>query len=367
MGCNVSTVKEQQFSEAQAVGNNNNQQQQQQHQQSNELNNNNQQAKDQSPGKVKLTINNDSHPGKSVTGKGSAYIVDSTQTTGPTASNTGPATPAAISASAALISSTNTNSPGAVHHKPKIDIELAGAVDGLNGPIAASPTATGTINSSRNVTTTINPNPQLVNTRSATSNAQSGSIQLIDSVPVPVSSMHPRDRFQFTGETLGKGHFAKVKKCRDIITGNYYACKVIERKDMVKSSAIVRAEIEILLAVKQHQNIVSLIDHWEDDRKFYLVMELAEGGDLFSRIVEQGKYSEQQAIQCCKQLASALKYVHDCHVVHRDLKPENILLSSTDPNAALKVADFGLSKLMKEDEHIMKTICGTWAYCGWFI
>ena len=44
--------------------------------------------------------------------------------------------------------------------------------------------------------------------------------------------------------------------------------------------------------------------------------------------------------------------------VHRDIKPENILLTSKSSDAQLKLADFGLSKLMKEDEHVMKTICG---------
>lgn len=74
---------------------------------------------------------------------------------------------------------------------------------------------------------------------------------------------------------LGKGHFAVVKKCRDTLTGQTYAVKIIDKKEMVKSTAgVVKQEIEILRAVGAHPNIVQLIDHFEDSTKHYLVMEV---------------------------------------------------------------------------------------------
>ena len=96
--------------------------------------------------------------------------------------------------------------------------------------------------------------------------------------------------------------------------------KIIDKKEMVKSSAsAVKQEIEILRAVGAHPNIVQLIDHFEDNTRHYLVMELCMGGDLFSQIVENGKYSEQNAVRCCKQLANALKHIHSCGITHREL------------------------------------------------
>jgi calcium/calmodulin-dependent protein kinase I len=151
-----------------------------------------------------------------------------------------------------------------------------------------------------------------------------------------------------------------VKKCRDVVTGAIYAVKIIDKKEMVKSSAsVVKQEIEILKAVGSHPNIVQLVDHYEDNSKHYLIMELCLGGDLFSQIVEHGKYSEAEAAVSCKQLADALRHIHSCGITHRDLKPENILLIRADPSSPLKLADFGLSKLIKGHLHPMRTVCGS--------
>lgn len=165
-------------------------------------------------------------------------------------------------------------------------------------------------------------------------------------------------------EILGKGHFAKVRRCSDRLTGKEYAVKVIDKKDLLKTAAVVRSEIDILRAVGYHQHCVSLVDHFEGEKEYYIVMEYCAGGDLFSKIVSEGKYSERRAARCCLQLASALKFVHERGVTHRDLKPENILLVDDSLDSDIKVADFGLAKLMKSQQHIMRTVCGTWAYCA---
>jgi len=132
----------------------------------------------------------------------------------------------------------------------------------------------------------------------------------------------------------------------------------------MKKQDVVRKEIRILETVGNHPNIVSLLDVQEDHRHYYLIMEYCPGGDLFSKIVSVGNYSEKQAQKACQQLASALIWIHEKGVTHRDLKPENILLATDSLESDIKVADFGLSKLMKPNQEIMKTVCGTWAYCA---
>ena len=123
-------------------------------------------------------------------------------------------------------------------------------------------------------------------------------------------------------------------------------------------------EIKILRQVGNHPNVVSMVDYFEDEHEFYLVMEECTGGDLFSEIVKRGCFSEERTKELCRQLAIGLRHIHTAGVTHRDLKPENILLTDGTDNAILRVADFGLSKILDEKQSIMKTICGTWAYCA---
>jgi serine/threonine protein kinase len=92
-----------------------------------------------------------------------------------------------------------------------------------------------------------------------------------------------------------------------------------------------------------------------------LVMELVTGGELFDRIVERGQYTERDAADVIATLCDALNHMHAHNVVHRDLKPENILLSDKSPDAPLKVADFGLARVVSNKD-LMRTACGTPGY-----
>ena len=75
---------------------------------------------------------------------------------------------------------------------------------------------------------------------------------------------------------------------------------------------------------------------------YYLLMDLCEGGDLYSYIKEHGKLDESEIFHLSYQLAMGLKYLHDQNVIHRDLKLGNILLKENKKD--LKICDFGLSR-----------------------
>jgi len=165
-------------------------------------------------------------------------------------------------------------------------------------------------------------------------------------------------------EVLGKGRYGIVKVCIDNETGIHYACKLIDGKAM-KSASIIDDEVAKLQEVREHPNVIQFYDFFKDNHgMFYIVMELCKGGDLFSRIVEDGSYNETSAAELLKQLASALKYIHSLGITHRDLKPENILLSDKGKNAQVKIVDFGLSKMVQDSTLMMTTVIGTWAYCA---
>ncbi|KAL7068126.1 protein kinase domain-containing protein [Cryptosporidium serpentis] len=164
----------------------------------------------------------------------------------------------------------------------------------------------------------------------------------------------------------------KLKECSDNsseLTGEKFAVKVIDAKsiylDPNGEDKKVRLLSEAMILQKlRHPHIVSLVDYAELGDKFYLVMELIEGGELFYKIVECGSLSEDSARFVLKQVIDALYYVHNKGVIHRDLKPENILIYKTLPGPyyQIKVADFGVAKFLKHGYTQARTLVGTPQY-----
>jgi len=127
---------------------------------------------------------------------------------------------------------------------------------------------------------------------------------------------------------------------------------------------MVRNEIAVLKRVSMgHQNILTLVDYFETMNNLYLVTDLALGGELFDRICRKGSYYESDAADLIRATLSAVAYLHDHGIVHRDLKPENLLFRTPEDNADLLIADFGLSRIMDEEQfHVLTTTCGTPGY-----
>lgn len=161
-------------------------------------------------------------------------------------------------------------------------------------------------------------------------------------------------------EKLGSGSFGEVKRVVKKDTKKEYAVKII-KKSLIQEQAdldLIYEEVEILQKIK-HENCVSLFDLYETKTKLYMVLELLTGGELYDRIVLKGSFSEKEAADLIQKLASALDYLHAQGIVHRDLKPENLIYESNADDANIKVTDFGLAKLRKEEGKKMTTACGT--------
>ena len=105
-------------------------------------------------------------------------------------------------------------------------------------------------------------------------------------------------------------------------------------------------EIKILKEVK-HRNIIQLYDIIEDDTAIYMIMEYAEGGELFDYIVSKGRLKEKEAAFFYYQLMEGIEFLHSKKIAHRDLKPENLLLDRECKT--IKIVDFGLSNIYKDD------------------
>ncbi|POM74356.1 CAMK/CAMK1 protein Kinase [Phytophthora palmivora] len=161
------------------------------------------------------------------------------------------------------------------------------------------------------------------------------------------------------GAQLGRGRFSKVCEATHKHTGVKSAVKIIDKSKLQPTEKeLLRTEIAILKLVR-HPNIIRLFDVYEDRQYIFIVTELVSGGELFNRIVGRARYTEAEARLVMVPLLESVSYLHRLGIVHRDLKPENILCG--DALTDLKIADFGLSKLVHPEE-LMKMPCGTLNY-----
>lgn len=193
-------------------------------------------------------------------------------------------------------------------------------------------------------------------------------------------------------DKMGDGAFSNVYRARDT-TGQQgeVAIKVVRKYEMnsMQRSNILK-EVQIMRQL-DHPNIIKLVEFSESRQYYYIILELAPGGELFHQIVRLTYFSEELSRHVIVQVAKALEYLHEEKgVVHRDIKPENILFEpipmvpSKHPKpkqpgdedkvdegefipgqgaggiGRIKIADFGLSKIVWDNQTM--TPCGTVGY-----
>ncbi|TYH99354.1 hypothetical protein ES332_A11G061000v1 [Gossypium tomentosum] len=147
------------------------------------------------------------------------------------------------------------------------------------------------------------------------------------------------DRYEILKD-IGSGNFGVAKLVREKWSGDLYAVKYIERGPKIDEH--VQREIMNHRSLK-HPNIIRFKEVLLTPTHLAIVMEYAAGGELFERICNAGRFSEDEARFFFQQLISGVSYCHAMQICHRDLKLENTLLDgSTAPR--LKICDFGYSK-----------------------
>lgn len=164
---------------------------------------------------------------------------------------------------------------------------------------------------------------------------------------------------------LGKGNFSVVRLGVHKSTGEKFAVKVVDKKRFYmqsndKSDGAIMAEVDILKSIR-HPGVIGIQEVFDTPETLYLVLDLVNGGELFDRIVEKKKFSEEDSRALFGNLVSAIEYLHNMGIAHRDLKPENILMVSKTSDTEIKLTDFGVSRFVSEADY-MSTLCGTPQY-----
>uniref|UniRef100_A0AAY5E880 non-specific serine/threonine protein kinase n=1 Tax=Electrophorus electricus TaxID=8005 RepID=A0AAY5E880_ELEEL len=158
---------------------------------------------------------------------------------------------------------------------------------------------------------------------------------------------------------LGRGGFSEVYKAFDLIEQRYAAVKIHqlnknwreEKKENYHKHACREYRIHKQL---DHPRIVKLYDYFSlDTDTFCTVLEYCEGNDLDFYLKQHKLMSEKEARSIVMQIVNALRYLNQIKppIIHYDLKPGNILLVDGTACGEIKITDFGLSKIMDDDNY----------------
>ncbi|KAL4303993.1 hypothetical protein GQ457_10G026240 [Hibiscus cannabinus] len=162
---------------------------------------------------------------------------------------------------------------------------------------------------------------------------------------------------------LGHGNYGTVYKVRHRRTSAIYALKVVRGCDNDHRQPYDHPsyEIKILLTTDSPYVIECLGTYESISGEKAIVMKYMDGGTLDTLVKANGPFSESSISHIAYQVLSGLNYLHEFNIVHLDIKPSNLLV---DQNMNVKIGDFGVSKIMREDEapEFWDIYVGTYAY-----
>jgi serine/threonine protein kinase len=157
--------------------------------------------------------------------------------------------------------------------------------------------------------------------------------------------------------TVGTGTFGRVRIALHKPSKQWFALKIVKKSEVLRLKQVdhIRAEVKIL-AMINHPFIVNMMGFLTDDRRLYMLFDYVPGGELFSHLRREVKFSNEASRFYAAEIALAFEYLHTFNIAYRDLKPENLLLSA---KGHIKITDFGFAKQIDDRSY---TLCGTPEY-----
>ena len=159
---------------------------------------------------------------------------------------------------------------------------------------------------------------------------------------------------------IGKGTYGKVQLVQHKKDGKVYAMKIMSKRLLEEYDQIdqILTERNVLLKT-HHPFLVSAYFSFQNENQIFLILDYIPGGELFGRLKEDGKFSENRTKLYAAEILLGLGHLHSLGFIYRDLKPENILV---DAEGHLKITDFGLVKAKMGPSGTTSTFCGTPEY-----
>ena len=161
-------------------------------------------------------------------------------------------------------------------------------------------------------------------------------------------------------EVIGNGGMAVVYKARCHRLNRLVAVKIL-KDDYVQDEEFrrrFRAEGEAV-GMLSHPNIVSVYDVSSSNHADFIVMELIDGITLKQYMEKRGYLNWKETLHFAIQIAKALEHAHSRGLVHRDIKPHNVMVLK---NGSVKVADFGIARVMSKSNTLTKEALGSVHY-----
>ena len=159
---------------------------------------------------------------------------------------------------------------------------------------------------------------------------------------------------------LGTGSFGRVLLVRFKTNNQLYAMKILSKNQLKITHQEEHTMTERDLMVKLTSPfLVNIKFAFQDESKLYIVSDFMQGGDMFYHLHTEKNFTENKAKFYLIEIILGLEYLHKNNMIYRDLKPENILM---DSEGHIKLTDFGLSKILKEEDDKAYNLCGTPQY-----